>query len=442
MRVRDANPLWRLDEKIDPAWTALVIVDVQNDFAHPSGACAKTGDDVSQIPPVVERIARLLDKARQHRLLIIYLAMNNDMIYVDPSEAEVFARRGLGGGPCQSGSFGADFIDGVRPAPGPNEIVVTKHRASGIWGTPLDLLLKSNGIRTVVMAGIATEVCVESTARDLLFLDYRVVMAEDCMTGFSAERHQAALTLFKRSFGVVAPSSEIMAAWSTATTPARGWQSETKRKTVLATLAERTRPVHTALVVIGLQEMASAAKDAQAARQARALEAIRPTALALLDSARKAGVMIIHVRSDYGELVDSKGLAQGLGSEPLPSSSGDFLPDFAPLPDEPVIVKHRFNAFHGTELDLLMRSNAIRTIVPIGRPVECCIDTTARDAAMRDLCVVLPEDCLAGAVDAAARKALLKTLGQYFALVTPSLSLRSLWAGAPHREAERKAGAA
>lgn len=119
------------------------------------------------------------------------------------------------------------------------------------------------------MAGIATEVCVESTARDVFFLDYSVVMAEDCMTGFSTERHQAALTLFNRSFGVVASSSVIMAAWSKAATVVRGWQRETKRKTVLATLAERARPVHTALVVIGLQEPACAAKDAKAARQAR-----------------------------------------------------------------------------------------------------------------------------------------------------------------------------
>lgn len=152
--------------------------------------------------------------------------------------------------------------------------------------------------------------------------------------------------------------------------------------------------------------------------------------------------MIIHVRSDYGELVDSTGLSQSLGREPAPPSSGDFLPDFAPRPDEPIVVKHRFSAFHSTELDLLLRANAIRTIVPIGRPAECCIDMTARDAAMRDYYVVLPEDCLAGALDTAARKALLHTLGQYFAFITPSQSLRSLWAGARNREADRKAGAA
>ena len=95
----------------------------------------------------------------------------------------------------------------------PNEVLVTKHRYSAFGGSSIDLVLRTNGIRTVVLTGVATEVCVESTARDAFFKDYQVVVVEDCVGCYSPERQMASLVVVARSFGTVSSSQDIAAVW-------------------------------------------------------------------------------------------------------------------------------------------------------------------------------------------------------------------------------------
>ena len=94
-----------------------------------------------------------------------------------------------------------------------------KWRSSGFWGTNLDMILRSNGIETVVMTGCTTEGCVESTARDAMFNDYYVVIAEDCVGSDDRQQHDASLLLMRHRFDV-AQSPEISATWATAATTA------------------------------------------------------------------------------------------------------------------------------------------------------------------------------------------------------------------------------
>jgi nicotinamidase-related amidase len=91
--------------------------------------------------------------------------------------------------------------------------VVKKYRSSAFWGTNLDMLLRSNGIKCVVMTGCTTEGCVESTARDALFNDYYVVIAEDCVASDHQQQHEASLLLMRHRFDI-ATCPEILGIWS------------------------------------------------------------------------------------------------------------------------------------------------------------------------------------------------------------------------------------
>ncbi|MFC2018953.1 cysteine hydrolase family protein, partial [Chloroflexota bacterium] len=89
----------------------------------------------------------------------------------------------------------------------------TKHRYSAFIDTDLDLILRSQGIKTVIMTGVATNVCVESTARDASMKDYYVVFVKDCAASFTMRDHNATLRTMGTLFGTVASSQEVMGAW-------------------------------------------------------------------------------------------------------------------------------------------------------------------------------------------------------------------------------------
>jgi ureidoacrylate peracid hydrolase len=137
-----------------------------------------------------------------------------DPAYVAAPQRAIMERHGLFGVQCQMDTFGADFFEDIRPKAGASEVVVTKHRWSGFVGTDLDQVLRSNEIRTTVVTGTATSVCVESTLRDGFFHDYHVVLVEDCCADRSAERHAATIQVISMAFGLVTTARKVMAAWA------------------------------------------------------------------------------------------------------------------------------------------------------------------------------------------------------------------------------------
>jgi ureidoacrylate peracid hydrolase len=430
-----------LPERINPATTALVIVDMQNDFAVPTGACEQSGDDVSSIVQMTKRLKGLLAAAREQQILTIHVRMNNDRPYVAANLAETFARRGLGYGPCRSDTEGEKFVDGMQPELSEREFLVTKHRFSGFWGTEIDLLLRSNGIKTLVLTGIATEVCVESTARDAFFRDYSVVIAGDCTSSFSQQRQEASHTLFDRSFGVVETAATIVDVWRQSNETDRGWQRAHKDSTLLGTLEQRVSPQHAALVLIGLQQSACAPTPFAEPDSAQSCSVVR-----LLEAARKSGAMIIHVASDYAERSRNLGapmdstqrtasaLEFATGSMPMPmppartAGKDEFLAAFRPRVGEPVVWKHRFDAFQDTDLELLLRANDIRTAIIAGQATDRCVDSTARSAAMRDFYAIVPEDAVATNHGNETRhRNALDSLQAYFALIPSSSRVIAAW---------------
>jgi nicotinamidase-related amidase len=211
-----------LSELVDPTRTALVVVDMQRDFVAPGGAFDRLGVDISMYPPMIPCLTRLLDGARASGVRVVHIVMTTLPEGMSDSPAQLRFNLRLhraSHGEGEPMRYGADGSEGqqIIPelAPRDGELVVKKYRSSGFWGTNLDLLLRSNGIKTVVMTGGTTEGCVESTARDAMFNDYYVVLAEDCVASDDRAQHEASMLLMRHRFDI-AGSAEILDVWERA----------------------------------------------------------------------------------------------------------------------------------------------------------------------------------------------------------------------------------
>ena len=200
-----------LAEKIDPRHTALVVVDVQNDFCADHGHFSEMGHDLSMIQSMVPRLNALIAGARAEKVPVVFVRCVYDAIYTSgPWVEKSSSRRPAGKGLCLSDTWGAEFFM-VSPKPG--DLIITKHRFSAFVGTNLDLVLRSVGVKTLLVTGVATNVCVESTLRDGYQLDYYIVVPEDCTAGISPGLHNGTLQNIRTYFGAVSSSEEILDVW-------------------------------------------------------------------------------------------------------------------------------------------------------------------------------------------------------------------------------------
>lgn len=208
--------------------TAMLVVDMQNDFGHSEGMFAQAGIDVSGVQAVVPAIARALAAARGAGLKVVYLKM---AFQPDLSDAglpdvpswfhfmkvgeEVTAPDGRSSRVLIRDTWNTDIMDGLTPEP--DDLVVYKHRFSGFFETDLDATLRGLGIRNLVFVGCTTSVCVESTLRDASFRGYHCLLLEDCTAeslGADEVRtnYDASLLTIQTLFGSVADSSAFIAA--------------------------------------------------------------------------------------------------------------------------------------------------------------------------------------------------------------------------------------
>lgn len=199
-----------LEQKVAPPHAALLVVDVQNDFVADGGFFDRIGADVKTIQRAIPNLARLIENARAAGVPVIFVQAIYDPEYVSAPMRERNRRRAVEIPRCLTGSWGADFF-AVRPAQG--EPVVTKHRYSAILNTELDGLLKSKGIRSLLLTGVSTDTCVESTGRDAYFIDYYVSIVGDCCGAYGESDHLGALKRFDRDYGAIFTADEVIGAW-------------------------------------------------------------------------------------------------------------------------------------------------------------------------------------------------------------------------------------
>jgi ureidoacrylate peracid hydrolase len=165
---------------------------------------------------VLDRSHELLAAARQANALRIFVRMLGDDRYLSgPLKALYGRNHGHVRPPCvYEGTWGADWCDGLGPDGGDRELIIDKHRYSAFIGTRLDLLLRSHSIRTLVVCGVATSGCVESTIRDGFMLDYYTVIAGDACGDYESARHHATLSKMGLSFGTVVETKELVDLWA------------------------------------------------------------------------------------------------------------------------------------------------------------------------------------------------------------------------------------
>ncbi|MQA74472.1 MAG: isochorismatase family protein [Solirubrobacterales bacterium] len=212
------DPLHTLERKLDPSHCALVVIDMLNDFCADGGAMAEEGLDVSPAQRMAGRLPAVIDSARDAGALVVFVRnvySTDDDTYLSDVWLEQAGRRREGSyverPVCAPDSWGSDFYSDVRPLAG--EPIVTKHRFDAFLNTDLDLILRSNGIRSVVIAGVATNVCVETSVRHAFVSDYYVVVPSDGAAAYSSEEQAASLATIDRYFGQVSSCDEIAAIW-------------------------------------------------------------------------------------------------------------------------------------------------------------------------------------------------------------------------------------
>ena len=200
-----------LKERCDPRLAALLVVDAQNDFVSPQGSAGKRGDDVSAALAMVPNLIRLIDAGRRVGLTLVYVKTTHSEWTDTPSWIYRSSQKS-GLSTCREGSWGAEFYEGISPRS--SERVVIKHRYSAFINTDLNTVLKARGIQSVLVCGVATNVCVETTARDAYMYDYYVTLIDDCSAAYETKLHLATIDNMRRHFGLVASSNEIIEAWS------------------------------------------------------------------------------------------------------------------------------------------------------------------------------------------------------------------------------------
>lgn len=224
--------------ELDLLAAAVVVVDMQNDFASAGGMFDRAGIDVSSIQAIVERIRSVLKAARDTGLTICYLKMGfaddlSDAGY--PHSPTWIKHLPLNvGAPVVSpdgepsrilirDTWNTDIIAELAPQPD-DDVVVYKHRYSGFFETRLEAELRERGIETIMFVGATTSVCVESTVRDAMARDFHCLVLEDCVAepiGADLKRsnHDASLLTLQLLFASITDSDAVIAALTQQPTP-------------------------------------------------------------------------------------------------------------------------------------------------------------------------------------------------------------------------------
>lgn len=199
----DIVPLQALGALAGPQQTAIISVDVQRIFAG-----------LPLYPPVdgvLGNLGRFLTEARAIGIPVVVVRI------VIPPEvySSVWQRQypSYDATWLSHGTHNVEYEPGFEPREG--DVVLTKHRYSAFVDTPLATILRTRGIRTVVVAGLTTDVCVGSTARDAFQSDFHVITLADCCAEMTKARHEAALETLAGNFGTVCSSTELLALWRT-----------------------------------------------------------------------------------------------------------------------------------------------------------------------------------------------------------------------------------
>ncbi|MDB5395655.1 MAG: isochorismatase family protein [Rhodospirillales bacterium] len=218
--------------RVDLRRTALIVIDMQNDFCTPGGWLHHIGVDVTPTRAPVIPLNRLMPELRAAGTRIVWVNWGNrpDRLNLSPSVLHVYKPTGQGvglgdpapltGAPVlEKESWGAAIIDDLHPAP--EDIHVDKFRMSGFWDSPLDSILRNLGVTTLLFAGVNVDQCLLCTLQDANFLGYDCVLVEDCAATTSPQFcTDATIYNVKQCFGFIARAPDIIDGLRNAAAPA------------------------------------------------------------------------------------------------------------------------------------------------------------------------------------------------------------------------------
>lgn len=209
-RVLARRGRYHLFDQLDPRRTALIVIDMQGTFCAPGGPA-----EVVTARGIIEPINNFTEELRDLKVPVIWV-LHANMQAGGKSDWELFFNH------IVADDVKEKTLESLSPGKqdiwlgltvGPNDVTVVKNRYSALipGSSHLERLLRSMDINTLLFAGTKTNVCCESTARDAMMLDFKVVMVEDCCAALSDEEHRAALENIIQQFGDVMTSDEVLA---------------------------------------------------------------------------------------------------------------------------------------------------------------------------------------------------------------------------------------
>ena len=200
-----------LKDWLAPGRTALLLIDMQVDFADPEGGLGQDGKDIAAPQAAVRQAERLANAARAAGVACFFVRL-----VTRPEDKSSFLtewkRRRHDEAPplCREGSRGAEF-SGPKPRGG--ELVFTKQRYNAFYGTGLDMALRGEGIDTLVVAGLTTECCIDSSVRAAFERDYHVFVVKDATACYEPGLHQAALAALALNCATILLADDVLSAW-------------------------------------------------------------------------------------------------------------------------------------------------------------------------------------------------------------------------------------
>jgi biuret amidohydrolase len=207
--------------EFDPKTTALLIIDMQRDFVMPGGFGEALGNDVTPLQATIAPTKRVLETARNKGMLVIHTREGHRPDLTDCPPTKLVRGRGktrIGdAGPMGRilvrGEIGHDIVPELYPAPG--EPVIDKPGKGAFYATDLELILRDRGTKTLIVCGVTTEVCVNTSVREANDRGYECVVLSDCVGSYFPEFQKAALAMIKAQggiFGWVSDSRRALAA--------------------------------------------------------------------------------------------------------------------------------------------------------------------------------------------------------------------------------------
>lgn len=184
----------------------LLLVDLQNAFCDVSGSIAGLGWDITTLQDAARQCNRLAVEARERGIPVAWTRM---MFRADYSDAGLVRR--MRPNLCRMGGLRAGTADVELTAlvdVAADDIIIDKARHSSLYGTSLEVILRARGIERVIVGGVTTSMCVETTVRDLAQRDYEVILPREACADFDAARHEASLAVMAFGFARVVPIAE------------------------------------------------------------------------------------------------------------------------------------------------------------------------------------------------------------------------------------------